>query len=442
MSTFPWQTVLSGLGLAIFLFFDAVLVACETFLVRLRHATVDQKALDQAKRNPGTARLLERSHRVARTIRWGGILTTLTAGFLLFPFIEGLLGGAAQADATPGGPLIFALGLGLAFGFHVIFGEMVPRGLAMANSMRTLRSTSFFLTLFEIILLPFFGLLEIVARKVLKVLGVAEAPEEYNLLDVEVLLRALTNQDEVGLSPQLRQIIRNTLRIRELEVSDVLLPRNQVQYMELADSVSENLEHARRTGHTRFPLCDGDLDRTIGLIHVKDVFRYHGDLATLDLRGIKRDITRVSQDLPLEQALRKLLALKMHMALVMDAFGGVAGVITLERILEELVGDIQDEFDAAEEQTEVVPAGDGAFHIRGLTPIHDVEEALNIEIENEEVSTFGGLITAEIGRIPQTGEEFALSETPLDVRIDEVDERRIIATTVRTRRDAAETDAE
>ncbi|MGF1484801.1 MAG: hemolysin family protein [Opitutales bacterium] len=431
MSEFPFQTVLSGLGLAIFLFFDAVLVACETFLVRLRHATVDQSALSQARQHPSTARLLDRSHRVARTIRWGGILTTLTAGFLLYPFIEGLLGGPLEFQQITAWPVIFAVALLTAFSMHVLFGEMVPRALALANSMRTLRSTSFFLTVFDLAVFPFFRLLELVAQKLLKFLGVDAQFEEYNLLDVEVLLRALSDEDEVGLSPQLRQIIRNTLTMRELEVSDVLLPRNQVQYFELSDSVEDSLAKARATGHTRFPLCDGDLDQTIGLIHVKDIFRYRGDPTSIDLRAMKRDITRVSQDLPLEQALRKFLALKIHMALVTDGFGGVAGVITLERILEELVGDIQDEFDAAEEQTDVQPTGNGAFHIRGLTPIHDVEEALDIEIENEEVSTFGGLITAEIGRIPATGEQFDLVAPRLNVRIDEVDERRIIATTVR-----------
>jgi CBS domain containing-hemolysin-like protein len=426
----PWQSLVSLAGFLFFLFLDAVLVACETFMVRLRYATVDQKALDQARQTPATARLLEHSHRVARTIRWGGILTTLSVGFFLFPLIEGLLGGPGVVRQWPWWPVLFWLCLSMAFGFQVIFAEMIPRGLAMANSMRTLRSTSFFLIIFQYAVTPVFRVLERLAARILRVLGVEQA-DEYNMLDVEVQLRALSDKDEVGLSPHMRQIVSNALRIRDLEVSDVLLPRNQVQYFEIGDGLEANLEKARATGHTRFPLCEGDLDNTLGIIHIKDVFRYRGQPEKLDLRAIKRDITRVPIDLPLEQALRKLLALKMHMALAVDPFGGVAGVITLERILEELVGEIRDEFDAAEELPEIRRNGAEAYFVHGLTPIHDLEESLGVDVENEEVSTFGGLITAEIGRIPERGEHIEIQHPRLDVRIDEVDERRIIRTTVR-----------
>jgi magnesium and cobalt transporter len=131
----------------------------------------------------------------------------------------------------------------------------------------------------------------------------------------------------------------------------------------------------------------------------------------------------------LEEALQRMLRAKFHMALVSDQFGGVLGVITLEGILEELVGDIQDEFDS-EEAPIVALRSPGVFRISGLTPLHELEEQFNLQIDNDEVSTFGGLITAELGCIPKRGER--LSAYGLQIEITDVDDRRIISTLVTT----------
>jgi magnesium and cobalt transporter len=141
----------------------------------------------------------------------------------------------------------------------------------------------------------------------------------------------------------------------------------------------------------------------------------------------KRSVAVFPLETALEEALERMLRAKFHMALAVDEFGGVVGVITLESILEELVGEIQDEFDSEEEQIIALDAGQ-RFRISGLTPIHDIEETLEIDIENDEVSTFGGLITGELGHIPLRGEQ--LHCFGLAITVDEVDERRVIAATV------------
>ena len=211
-----------------------------------------------------------------------------------------------------------------------------------------------------------------------------------------------------------------------LEISDVLLPRHQVQVMDLNEDVADNLAKARKTGHTRFPLCVGGLDECKGLVHIKDLFRLNPDQSEeVDLRKIRRGIGSLSLDEPLELAMEHLLRKRTHMALVVDEFGGVVGVITLESILEELVGDIQDEFDVDEAQ--ILPVGKGEFWVSGLAPVHDVEEALGVEIDNEEVSTIGGLITSLLGRFPRTHETMKLEDSGIYIKVEEMDERRIIA---------------
>jgi CBS domain containing-hemolysin-like protein len=224
--------------------------------------------------------------------------------------------------------------------------------------------------------------------------------DDLNPLDVEVQIRAL-GDDAPALSPQVRKIINRALQMRELTVHDILLPRNQVQYFDYEDPPAENLELARKTGHTRFPLCQGDLDHCFGIIHIKDIFRHRGSFDQIDLKKIKRDITRMSVEEPVVDALQKML--------------------TLEAILEELVGEIQDEFD--HEESQIIKIGPETFRISGLTPLHDVEERLEIDLDAEEVSTFGGLITGTLGRLPEEGELLQIQNLAITVR--HVDEMRV-----------------
>src|SRR5690606_39027279 len=137
-----------------------------------------------------------------------------------------------------------------------------------------------------------------------RMLGV-DVEAETNLLDVEVQIRSLLRRGE-ELSPIMEMILKNTIDLRKRVVQDILLPRNRIQYFDLTDSNETNLEIARKTGHTRFPLCEGDLDRCIGLVHIKDIFRFRGDWREIDLRKMKRDILRFSPDDPLDVVLQRL----------------------------------------------------------------------------------------------------------------------------------------
>jgi len=224
-----------------------------------------------------------------------------------------------------------------------------------------------------------------------------------------------------------RRIMDRTMNMRGLVVHDVLLPRSQVVICDLEEDIRTNLERMKEAGHTRYPLCKGSLDDCVGLIHIKDIFRWREPVSQIDLINLKRNVAVFPLETPLEEALQRMLRARFHMALAMDEFGGVVGVITLESILEELVGEIQDEFDSEEEQIIALPKK-GGYRISALTPVHDVEQVLGLEIENKDVSTFGGLITGELGRIPDQGDTLELHN--MRVTIEQVDERRVISTRV------------
>lgn len=418
-----WPNVVAGL---IVLIIHGLLASCELSLFKLRYARMSDAWREVLDKFPGLAPLLEETERAIRAIRFCQAGAIIFYAVLWVPLFAHSLGQWEIYWLGQHTVVSWLAGILLALLLHQMVAEALPRALGLAFPITTLRLSSAVLVVFEWLSRPFHGGLHRLSQLVWRLTIRDRKWPSLDGLGFEAQLESLgqTDGDKV-----LQQILKNAVSIRGLVVSDVLLPRNQVKYFNLFDSVPENLKMARECGHTRFPLCQGDLDRCIGLIHIKDLFRYAGDLNKVDLRHLKREIIRIDIEEPLESALSKLLVHKMHMALVIDEFRGTEGVLTLERILEQLVGEIQDEFDQ-EEEVRIRPLEEGgAVVISGLTAIHDLERAFDMEIENDTVSTLGGLITSEIGRIPELGE--VLTVEGLSITITQVDETRVIEAQVR-----------
>ena len=252
----------------------------------------------------------------------------------------------------------------------------------------------------------------------------------------EVAEHIKTLQEEGSeLHPEIREIVGNTLDLRNLDVQDALMPRNQVRFLDANDSIEENLSIARSCGHTRLPLCDGDLDRCLGIVHVKDIFRLLAEGKKVDLRDLARRAPNFSPSDPLPVALRKLLQHRAHMAMVLDEFGGTVGALTLEDILEEVVGEIRDEFDVEEDF--IIQKDTDSWRVSGMAPVHELPDAFDLGEEDEGAATFGGTLTGQLGRIPESGEKVELGN--LLVEIEQADETRVIAMTVRLKEPSRKT---
>jgi CBS domain containing-hemolysin-like protein len=411
-------------AVALMLVLHAFLVMCEISLVKFRYGGGSAQALEQLKRRRGIARLIEKSDQTGRAVRFSKTLCTVAVGLLLMPLVSDFFG-LFELAQVPERWLVVLLSFVCATSVHFLFAEIFPRGLAMRDPVKGIQRSYRVLWVFQILTWPgmlfFRGLKQILFRR----WGV-DVEDELNPLDLDVQIRAM-GEDSHALSPVVRKIVNRALQMQELVVQDVLLPRSQVVICDLEEDFQANLKVMKEAGHTRFPLCRGSLDDCVGILHIKDMFRQRGPLAEVDLVKLKRNVATFDLETPLETALERMLRAKFHMALAVDEFGGIVGVVTFESILEELVGEIQDEFDSEEDQIRAVRAPH-TYRISGLTPIHDLEEALGIEIENDEVSTFGGLITGELGRIPARGDTLSLAG--MRITIDEVDERRVIAVRV------------
>ncbi|MFO8027974.1 MAG: hemolysin family protein [Opitutales bacterium] len=416
--------VISSLAVATMPVLHGLIVMCEISLMKLRYGEVDGDQLESLKRERGISRLIENSNLSGRVIRFGKTLCTVAVGLLLIPWLGDLFA-IINLSLEPDRWLVILVAFTCAVTIHFIFGEILPRGLAMRDPAGALKRSYRVLLAFQFVTYPLMQFFRGLKRGLYPMLGV-EVGDEFNPLDLDVQIRAM-GEDSQSISDVVRRIMDRTMQMRELVVHDVLLPRSEVVICDLEKDIRTNLERMKEAGHTRYPLCKESLDDCVGLIHIKDIFRWREPVSQIDLINLKRNVAVFPLETPLEEALQRMLRARFHMALAMDEFGGVVGVITLESILEELVGEIQDEFDSEEEQIIALPKK-GSYRISALAPVHDVEQALNLEIENDDVSTFGGLITGELGRIPEQGETLELHN--IKVCIEQVDDRRVISTRV------------
>ena len=281
--------------------------------------------------------------------------------------------------------------------------------------------------LIYILMMPFYFLSVWLNKKVSKKLRIKKG-KNFEIIDVEIMLSA--KEMESTISQYTGKILRNAIRLQELDVSDVMLPRSKVVYLDVENSNAENLELARKTGYTRFPLCKGNLDDCYGIIHIKEIFMRNMSEDNIDFMRMRRETMRIRENEKLENALIKLLKYNLQMAIVEDEFGGVIGVLTLESALSELVGQIKNEF-ASSPKESVRRISKNKYKIMGSASLHRVEDFLDVDFDAEDVSsTFGGLITYKLGRFPENGEQINFKEQHLRVVIDKVDERAVVECTV------------
>ena len=217
-----------------------------------------------------------------------------------------------------------------------------------------------------------------------------------------------------------RDILVNALDMRRRVVRDIMTPRGEVVSLDLEESFEDNVRKALESRHTRFPLCRGHLDNTIGIIHIKELVPMMRD-PNPDLMRIKRDVLNVPEMMPLENLLNLFLTRHAHLAVVVDEYGGTVGMVTLENVLEELVGDIQDEFDA--EKAEFREINENEFTVEGSLALYELHDMADLTLESSDVSTIGGYVTHLLGHLPKPGEQVQI-ENYL-VTVTKADGRRV-----------------
>ncbi|MEQ1852911.1 MAG: hemolysin family protein, partial [Chthoniobacteraceae bacterium] len=261
-------------------------------------------------------------------------------------------------------------------------------------------------------------------KRIFRVDPVSESELAHSEEELRVIFAESAKAEEV--SAVGREILINALDLQKRVVRDIATPRGDVVFLNTEDTFEENLKRAMESRHTRFPLCRGHLDDTIGLVHIKDLLKLVREPQP-DIGSIKRELHNVPEMMPLERLLSFFLGRHVHLALVVDEFGGAAGIVTLDNVLEELVGDIQDEFDS--EKPELRKVGKDEFVVAATLGLHELNEMLGMELESTEVSTVGGYVTQVIGHLPKPGEKARIED--FEATVTKADGRRVLEVNLR-----------
>ncbi|MEY2169878.1 MULTISPECIES: HlyC/CorC family transporter [unclassified Rhodanobacter] len=236
------------------------------------------------------------------------------------------------------------------------------------------------------------------------------------------------------LSADTLPMLEGALKVTELSVDDVMVPRVQIVMIAADAPLSDILAAVVESGHSRFPVHGEDKDEILGILLAKDLLKYFGNGADFDIQAILRPAVLIPESMRLNVLLAEFRRSRNHMALVVDEYGGVAGLITIEDVLEQIVGEIDDEHDDEEEPALIHAQTDGSWLVSALTPIEDFNEEVGATFSDEEFDTIGGLITAEFGHLPEAGEEAGAGDFLFHVT--EADDRRVQQFRVTRRPDA------
>lgn len=397
-------------------------VAAEFALVKVRPTQIDPY-VHEGKRNALVARHMVRHLDAYLSATQLGItLASLALGWIGEPAFAWIIEPAVRAF-TDDPAVLHSVALTISFLaitiLHIVLGELAPKSVAIRKSEGTVLAIALPLFVFYKLTYPAIWMLNHTANYLLRVVGIAPVSEGELAHDEEELRLILSTSHASVVSKQTRELLDNIFELKHRVARQIMVPRQDVIYLSTMRTMAENMRIARRSGHTRFPLCEGDLDHVIGLIHIKDLFRKERPIATL--REVAREIAFVPETLELDRLLKRMRLERFHLAAVIDEYGGVSGVVTLEDVLEEIVGTIQDEFDV--EKPEIRTEEDGSWVVSGGMLVEDLEDELDIELSDRDEDTIGGVVLSELGRTPEVGDRIELGPVALEVL--DVDNNRI-----------------
>lgn len=382
-------------------------VASEFAIVKVRDSQIASLAGQSGKRVKTARHIIAHLDAYLSATQLGITLASLGLGWVAKPFLAHMLHPFFALAGVQSEAVISTSSFVIAFGIitflHIVLGELAPKSLAIRKPVPTTLWISLPLELFYRLFKPAIWLLQGAANLLLKHLLRIEPVGEHELAHSEEELRLLLAESEKAQAVTALgvRISARAFELQHLTARDIATPRQEVVFLDEAESFAGNLRRAKRSGHTRFPLCRGHLDETLGLIHIKDMIALEGE-PTPELAAIKRELPAVPEMMSLEKLLDLFLQSRAHLAVVLDEFGGATGIVTLDNVIEEIVGDIQDEFDSEQPEIERVSADE--FTVRGRLPLHELRAHTDLEVESEEVSTVAGYITQLLGHLPKEGE--------------------------------------
>ena len=426
------------LVLIILIGLNAFFAASEIAFISLNDAKIEKQAKEGNKKAKQIEKMLESPSKFLSTIQIGitfaGFLSSAFASdafaYRLAPILNNLIPIGTEIWQNIS---IIIITIILSF-FTIVFGELVPKRLAMKNYEKISFATIGIIRTISIITAPFVKLLTFTTNSISKIFNVSENEEEI-VTEEEIKMMVDQGEENGTIEEDEKEYINNVFEFNDITASEIMTHRTDIFAVDINTSPGELLEEIIKDDckHSRIPVYDETIDEIKGILYVKDIIK-NINKKTFKIKNIMKEAYFVSQSKLINELFKELQKNKKHIAIIVDEYGGTAGLITMEDILEEIVGDIYDEYDEIEEEYEKID--DKTYIISGSMPIYDVNKLLEAHIPEGDYDTISGYLQEEMGRIP-TEEEMPTIETEeLTFKIEEYEDKRILKIKVCKNEDA------
>jgi CBS domain containing-hemolysin-like protein len=415
------------LAVVVLVLLNAFFVAAELALVRIRDTQLEALVAKGNRRAKMARHIVTHIDSYISATQFGITLASLGLGVVIEPVFRDLLHPLfvvlnITAENVQSG---VAIGVGFFVNCYllIVVGELVPKAITIRHTLKVSLWTAGPLNLFYRISFPFIWLLHRSSQFVLQRLGFSTAEFQSVHSEEELRLVLSASQRAAGGTAAGRNIILNSLDLRHRIAHEVMRPRHEITGFNTDATIAECLAVAEKTRYSRFPICEGgDLDKTPGVVHIKDLYALRDKARTAaDLLPVARKLIYVPETARLEKLLQLFLERKSHFAVVVDEYGGTTGIVTLENVLEALVGQIQDEFDS--EKSDLVHLSENVWEAAGTLALHDLEKIVGAIEQDEGVTTVSGWLTQRLGGFPKAGDKLTIGACELCV--EETDGPRV-----------------
>ncbi|MBN8472103.1 HlyC/CorC family transporter [Corallococcus exiguus] len=426
------------LGLALLLVVaNGFFVATEFAIVKIR-ATRLQSLVDEGTPGAATAlKMVSELDAYLSATQFGITLASLGLGWLgepafehlLHPVVEKVLpeAMAAKYGSTAAGIIGFSI---ITF-LHIVMGELAPKSVAIQRAEQTTLAVALPMRAFYFLFYPAIRLLNWLAGLVLKAFGLHSASETHEATNEDELRVILHSSAQAGAITTARaELLERALEMAQKTARQVMVPRNQMRYLDVEEALDRNVIDARASGHTWLPVCRGNLDEVEGVVNVKDLFFLlsRGELRSLS--QVQRPVLFIPENATLEQLLTEFRRRRRQIAMVVDEHGGTSGLVTIADVVAEVVGDVA-ELGRRVEEVRALPGG--RFELPGTAQLDDLEAQLDVTFdlsddEKGEVTTIAGYLMTKLGRVPEKGDSLKLDMWR--ILVEEVDGPRVVRVTV------------
>ena len=420
--------IIQLLVLLVLILLNAFFAASEIAFISLNDAKIEKQSKEGNKKAKRIQKMLEDPSKFLATIQIGITL----AGFLSSAFASESF---AKLLAPKLNELIPAIGLSawtsisiviitiiLSY-FTLIFGELVPKRIAMRHYERIAFATIGIIRTISLVTAPFVKFLTFSTNIVSKIFGVS-GNEEETVTEEQIRMMVDVGEEKGAIEEAERELINNVFEFNDKVVSEVMIHRTEIFAVDIKNNISDILSQIDDLKYSRIPVYDESIDDIKGVLYTKDLIKVLKKQKDVKVKTIMREAYFVSENKPINDLFKELQKNKMQMAIVLDEYGGTSGIITMEDIIEELVGNIFDEYDDVELDYEKID--DNTFIINGNVSIYDAKKILEVEIPEGDYDTLSGYLIENLGRIPEDSEKPVIETEKVTYKIEEYEDKRII----------------